>query len=53
MVMEWMRRWGEGFGDGAGADMEEIIRRGEGAGKRIKTTRRRTEEGKSRSFIVR
>jgi hypothetical protein len=29
--MEWMRRWGEGFGVGAGADMEEIIRRGEAA----------------------
>jgi hypothetical protein len=38
--MEWMRRWGERFGDGAGADMQEIIRRGGGEEKKIKNGER-------------
>lgn len=44
MLMEWMRRWGEGFGDGAAADMEEIIRRGAGARRKIKDEERDNEK---------
>ena len=44
-MMEWMRRWGEGFDDGAGAFMWEIIRRADGTRKEEKKiTQRRAEE---------
>lgn len=47
MLMEWMRRCGEGFGVGAGALMGEIIRRGAEEKKSI-TQRRGVHEDAQR-----
>ena len=41
MVMEWMRRGGEGFGDCAGELMNKIIRRGEAAEEQKKKIKQR------------